>query len=103
LAGRRLEILFVLATPAERGDWARMVRLASAARARQLDVSVFLMAEAAAWAADPAVLALLEDGCEVVCCATNLGDRQPTDGVLVGSQDDHAALVLRADRVVSFT
>jgi hypothetical protein len=80
-----------------------MSRLALAARARRLDVSVFLMAEAIVWAGDPALLPLVEDGCEVVCCATNLGERAALPGVVVGSQDDHAALVARADRVVSFT
>jgi sulfur relay (sulfurtransferase) complex TusBCD TusD component (DsrE family) len=103
MAGRSLSLLFVLATPAARGDLPRLTRLALAARARRLEVSVFLMAEAIVWAGDPALLPLLDDGCEIVCCATNLGAGEVLPGVVVGSQDDHAAMVLRADRVVSFT
>ena len=64
------------------------------------------MAEAIEWAASPRATALVDDGCDVVACATNL-DRarlaSAAPGVVAGSQDDHAAQVRRADRVVAFT
>jgi sulfur relay (sulfurtransferase) complex TusBCD TusD component (DsrE family) len=99
--GGRLAI--VVATPPERGDCERAERLARAARARDLDVDVFLMAGAAAFAADPRAAALVEEGCEVVVCSTNFGERAAAPGVVVGSQDDHARMVARADRVVALT
>jgi sulfur relay (sulfurtransferase) complex TusBCD TusD component (DsrE family) len=95
-------LALVIATPPERGDFERAERLARAARGRGLDVDVFLMAGASAWAADPRAAALVEDGCEVVVCGTNFG-AAPAPGVVVGSQDDHARMVSRADRVVALT
>jgi sulfur relay (sulfurtransferase) complex TusBCD TusD component (DsrE family) len=92
-----------VATPPPRGDLERAERLARAARARGLDVDVFFMAGAAVFAADPRAAALVEDGCEVVVCGTNFGERAAAPGVLVGSQDDHARMVARADRVVALT
>jgi len=100
MAGR---LTLVVATAPARGDFERAERLARAARRRGLEVDVFLMADAAGWAADARAAALVEDGCEVVVCSTNLGARPAAPGVLVGSQDDHARIVGRADRVVALT
>jgi sulfur relay (sulfurtransferase) complex TusBCD TusD component (DsrE family) len=89
-------------------DLDRAVRLARAARAAGVEVGVFAMDDGvAALAADPAaVAALVDDDCDVVACAHSAHVRGLTEadvGVLLGSQDDHAALVHRADRVVAFT
>jgi sulfur relay (sulfurtransferase) complex TusBCD TusD component (DsrE family) len=101
-------LAIVLATAPERGDLARAARLAHAARAAGVEVSLFAMdAGVAALAADRAALAaLLDDDCEVVACALSAhvrGLREDDVGVLLGSQDDHAAMVHRADRTVAFT
>lgn len=96
-------LALVVATPPERGDCERAERLARAARRHGLDVDVFLMAEAAGFAADARAAGLVEDGCEVVVCGTNFGERTAASGVVVGSQDDHARMVARADRVVALT
>jgi hypothetical protein len=100
---KRLAI--VLAT---RDDLPRAARLAIAARAAKIEVSLFAMdAGVAALAADPPTRARLEhEDCELVACALSahrlaLGEDEV--GVLLGSQDDHAAMVSRADRVVAFT
>jgi peroxiredoxin family protein len=89
------------------GDLGRAVRLARAARACGVEVSLFAMDDGvAALAADRAALdALLEDDCEVIACALSahlrgLGEAEV--GVLLGSQDDHAAFVNRAGRLVAF-
>jgi hypothetical protein len=50
--------------------------------------------------------ALLDADCDVVACGTTahaLGLGADAVGVTLGSQDDHAAIVHRADRVVAFT
>src|SRR5262249_36399422 len=96
-------LALIVATPPARGDFERAERLARAARGRGLEVDGFLMSDAAGWAADARAAALVEDGCEVVVCSTNFGDRPAAAGVLVGSQDDHARMVGRADRVLAFT
>lgn len=93
----------IVSTPPSRGDFERAEAIARAARARGLEVGLFLMSEAAVWGADARAAALAEDGCEVVVCGTSLGSLPAAPGVVVGSQDDHAALVHRADRVVALT
>lgn len=101
---RRLGV--IVSTPPERGDFARAERLARAARARGIEVSLFLMDAAVDAGAGAGGAALVEDGCELVLCGTSATARGITaapPGALLGSQDDHAAIVHRADRVVAFT
>lgn len=105
-AVKRLGI--VIATGPSAGDLAHVRGLARAARARGIDVRIFAMHEGVeALAAGGAVLAELADGgCELVGCATSadrIALRLDGLGVVAGSQDDHAALVHWADRVVAFT
>jgi hypothetical protein len=126
IAGRRLAI--VMSTDPARGDGVRAGRLAHAARAAGVAVDVFLMDAAAVWAESAEVAALVDEGCEVVVCATSFDalsrkspfasadlvlqnaasaasnrTGRPAPGVLVGSQDDHARMISRAERVVAFT
>jgi len=95
----------VLSTAPEHGDFERVVRIALAARARDLEVSVFVMDAAVTWAADPRIGELLDAGCDVTACATNLHELglEVQDGVVRGGQDDHARLVHASDRVLAFT
>jgi hypothetical protein len=85
------------------GDTPRAERLARAARAAGAEVSLFMMAAAAPWAEGAGAAGLVDDGCDVIVCATSFGDRRAAPGVVIGSQDDHAAIVSRADRVVALT
>jgi sulfur relay (sulfurtransferase) complex TusBCD TusD component (DsrE family) len=103
LSGKRLAL--VVSTAPERGDFARAERLAHAARARRVEVALFLMDAAVVWGKDARAAALIDEGCEIFLCGTNAGWRGvvAAPGVIVGSQDDHAAIVHRADRVVAFT
>ena len=91
-------------------DWPDARGLALAARDAGADVGVFAMDDAVpALAADgPGRAALLDADCELIACATSahlrgLPAATVGAGVVLGSQDDHAALVHRADRVVAFT
>jgi hypothetical protein len=93
----------VVSTPVARGDCARAERIARAARAAGHEVLLFVMSDAAPWAASAAAAALVDEGCDVTVCATSLGASAAAAGVVVGSQDDHAALVARADRLVALT
>lgn len=97
-----MKLGIVLAT---RGDLALAAALAAAARRARHEVAIFAMdAGVAALAADPArVQALLDDDCELVACSNSAVGIELPDGVVRGSQDDHAAVVGTAQRVVALT
>jgi peroxiredoxin family protein len=91
-----------------RGDLARAAALAHAARARGTEVAVFAMDDGVAALAEarPLVAAMLDDDVDVIACAQSAHVRglgEDAVGVVLGSQDDHAAIVHKADRVVAFT
>lgn len=105
---RNERLAIIVSTSMERGDLPRALALALAACRRGADVGIFFMHEAVA--ALPFVSALLaelrEHGCDMLACATSasaLGLGEADVGMLLGSQDDHAALVHRAHRVLAFT
>jgi sulfur relay (sulfurtransferase) complex TusBCD TusD component (DsrE family) len=101
-------LALVVSTAPERGDFERAVMLALAARERSIDVSMFFMHDAVRGLPQRrAQLERLTDaGCDLIVCAHSaheLGLSELDVGALLGSQDDHAAIVHAADRVVSFT
>lgn len=103
---RRLAL--VVSTHPERGDLDRALALARAACAAGVDVGMFFMDHAVAGlpGARAELAELAELGCELVACASSAHARglgEDEVGMLLGSQDDHAALVHRAHRVVAFT
>lgn len=98
----------VIATGPDTGDWLHVAGLARAARTRGIDVRIFAMHDgvASVAAAGATLGALAESGCELIGCATSadrIGLALDGLGVVAGSQDDHAALVHWADRLVAFT
>ena len=103
---RRLAI--VLSTSPDSGDFERARVLAAAARNIGVEVGLFFMdagVETLATSPDDAAeLAAL--GCDVWACSQSAEQRNLTErhlpGVVLGSQDDHAALVHAADRVLAF-
>ena len=102
------QLALILSTPEERGDFAAALALARAARDANIEVGMFFMADAVA--ALPrqraAIAGLVDHGVEVIACASSAhgyGLSEGDCGMLLGSQDDHAALVHGADRVVAFT
>jgi sulfur relay (sulfurtransferase) complex TusBCD TusD component (DsrE family) len=96
-----MTLALVLST-GDAADLKRAAGLARAARGRGVEVSMFLMDRAVDWIADATIGALVDDGCDVVACGTSATARGVTAPEL-GSQDDHAAIVSKADRVVAFT
>jgi hypothetical protein len=82
--------------------------LAAAARARAIEVAMFFMSEAVGGipARRAALDALADDHVDLCCCASSaaaLDMDEASIGMVLGSQDDHAAMVDRADRVLAFT
>lgn len=97
-----MKLGIVLAT---RADLGHAAALALAARRLRHEVAVFAMdAGCAALAAEPATAAeLLEADCEIVACSNSAVGLELAEGIVRGSQDDHAAVVGTADRVVALT
>lgn len=103
---RRLAL--IVSTSAASGDLDRAAELALAATEAGIDVELFVMSEAVAGlpARRALVTRLRLAGCELVACASSATDRglgEDDVQMMLGSQDDHAAIVHRADRVVAFT
>ena len=92
----------VLAT---RGDLPLAGEIAMAARRARHDVVMFVMdAGCHALAADSAAAAvLLEADCEITVCSNSAVGLELPEGVTRGSQDDHAAVLGTADRVIALT
>ncbi|MBA3460967.1 MAG: hypothetical protein H0T46_13440, partial [Deltaproteobacteria bacterium] len=69
------------------------------------EVALFAMdAGAAALADAPDVaMALLDDDCELTVCSNSAVGLALVDGVVRGSQDDHAAVIGTSDRVIALT
>ncbi|CAN5877146.1 hypothetical protein BH11MYX2_BH11MYX2_15430 [soil metagenome] len=97
-----MKLGIVLAT---RADLATAVQVARAARRARHEVSMFVMdAGVHALSADPdSVNALLDDDCEITVCSNSAVGLDLPDGVVRGSQDDHAAVLGTSDRVVALT
>jgi sulfur relay (sulfurtransferase) complex TusBCD TusD component (DsrE family) len=104
--GKRLAI--VVSTGPDREDLDAAFDLARAARACGAEVAMFFMSEALLGLPErrAELEALAEDGCELAVCAASAAAHGITEeqiGMPLGGQDDHAEMVSRADRVVSFT
>lgn len=97
-----MKLGIVLAT---RGDLPHAAALALAARRARHEVAMFAMdagchalAEAHAQVAE-----LLDADCEIIACSNSAVGVDLPDGVVRGSQDDHAAVVGTSDRLIALT
>lgn len=88
-----------------RTDLPRAAALALAARRARHEVALFAMdAGCAALAADPELArALLNADCELTACSNSADGLELPDGIVRGSQDDHAAIVGTSDRLIALT
>jgi len=88
-----------------RADLGHAHALALAARRARHEVALFAMdAGCAALAAEPAIArALLDADCDLTVCSNSAAHLELPDGVLRGSQDDHAAVLATADRLIALT
>lgn len=105
---------FLLTTSPERADARTVVRLAEAALQAGHRAELFLMDDgvynvvaAPKHPVGGEFARLMEAGAAITVCATNTGPRGVTKeaalpGVRFGSQYDHAQMVARADRVLTF-
>ncbi len=97
-----MKLGIVLATST---DLRAAAAIAHAARRARHDVAMFVMdAGAHAIAADPELArALLDDDCEITACSNSAVGLVLAEGIVRGSQDDHAAVVGTSDRVIALT
>jgi hypothetical protein len=88
-----------------RADLPHAVALALAARRARHEVSIFAMdAGCAALAAEPAAAReLLDADCELTACSNSAAGLELAEGIVRGSQDDHAAVLGTSDRLVALT
>lgn len=97
-----MKIGIVLAT---RADLAHATAIAHAARAARHEVAMFAMDLGCHALADNAEIAqaLLDDDIEITACSNSSVGLELADGIVRGSQDDHAAVIGTSDRVIAFT
>lgn len=97
-----MKLGIVLAT---RTDLGLAAALALAARRARHEVAMFAMdAGCAALAESPAVAReLLDADCELTVCSNSAVDLELPDGIVRGSQDDHAAVAVTSDRLIALT
>lgn len=101
-------LCLVVSTAPECGELDRVLELATCANQSDLDVSLFVMDQAVAGLPSRRqhIAQLVDDGCEVAVCAQSAGElglAEADIGVELGGQDDHAAMVSRADCTLAFT
>lgn len=97
-----MKLGIVLAT---RADLATAIALAQAARRARHEVAMFAMDAGCQALADAPDLAqaLLDDDVEITVCSNSAVGIELVDGIVRGSQDDHAAVLGTSDRVVALT
>jgi hypothetical protein len=97
-----MKLGIVLAT---RDDLGHAAALALAARRARHEVALFAMDAGCQALADAPelVAALLAADCELTACSNSADGIALPDGVVRGSQDDHAAVVGTSDRLVALT
>jgi hypothetical protein len=97
-----MKLGIVLAT---RVDLGHAAALALAARRARHEVALFAMDTGCQALADApgVVAALLDADCELTACSNSAVGIELPDGVVRGSQDDHAAVVATSDRLVALT
>lgn len=109
-ASRRRERVGILcASRPAAGDLPLILAAAQAALAEGAEVEIFAMDDGVLLLAEPDFLALLAGGAEVAVCAMD-AEAHGVDlataelrGVTLGDQSDHARILRRCDRFLSFT
>lgn len=97
-----MKLGIVLAT---REDLATAAAIALAARDAHHQVALFAMDAGCRALADDAATAtaLVEADCELTVCSNSAIGLDLVEGIVRGSQDDHAAVLGTSDRVVALT
>ncbi|MFA4936573.1 MAG: DsrE family protein [Candidatus Methanoperedens sp.] len=99
-----MKLGILLTTSPENENTNTVIEISKAAREQGHDVSIFLMYDGVYNVNNKEFAELVNKGVEITICAFNAEQRRvaKVDGILFGSQYDHACIANSADRFVSF-
>ncbi len=99
-----MKLGILLTTSPENENTNTVISISSAAREQGHEVSIFLMYDGVYNIQKKEFTALIEKGVNIAVCAFNVEQRNiaRVDGILFGSQYDHACIASEVDRFISF-
>jgi predicted peroxiredoxin len=99
-----MKIGILLTTSPENQNTNTVISISSAAREQGHEVSIFLMYDGVYNIQKKEFTDLIQKGVNIAVCALNVEQRniKRVDGILFGSQYDHACIASEVDRFISF-
>jgi len=99
-----MKLGILLTTSPESENTNTVIEISKAAREEGHDVSIFLMYDGVYNVNLKEFVALVDKGVDITICAFNAEQRKvaKVDGILFGSQYDHACIASDVDRFLSF-
>lgn len=99
-----MKLGILLTTSPENENTNTVIEISKAAREDGVEVSIFLMYDGIYNVNKKDFAELVNNGVEIAICALNAEQRKigRVDGILFGSQYDHACIAGEADRFISF-
>ncbi len=99
-----MKLGILLTSSPENENTSTVISLCRAAREQGHEVSIFLMYDGVYNVNKKEFAALVDSGISIALCAMNAEQRKvgKVDGILFGSQYDHACIAGGVDRVISF-
>ena len=99
-----MKLGILLTTSTENENTNTVIEISKAARDEGHEVSIFLMYDGVYNVNKKEFAELVDKGVEIAICALNAEQRKvaKVDGILFGSQYDHACIASDVDRFISF-
>ena len=99
-----MKLGILLTTSPENENTNTVISISSAAREMGHEVSIFLMYDGVYNIQKKEFTDLIQKGVNIAVCALNVEQRniKRVDGILFGSQYDHACIASEVDRFISF-
>ena len=99
-----MKLGILLTTSPENENTNTVIELSKAAREEGHEVSIFLMYDGVYNVNKKEFAALIDKGVDIAICAFNAEQRkiENVEGILFGSQYDHACIANEVDRFISF-
>lgn len=99
-----MKLGLLLTTSPENENTGTVIAISRAAREQGHDVSIFLMYDGVYNINKKEFVELADIGVNIAVCALNVEQRKvgKVEGILFGSQYDHACIAAEVDRLISF-
>ncbi len=99
-----MKLGILLTTSPENENTNTVINISRAAKGQGYEVSIFLMYDGVYNINNKEFSGLADDGVNIAVCAFNVEQRniKKVDGILYGSQYDHACIASEVDRLISF-